>query len=92
MSHYDATLHHVEQTLRFLMSWQLVRNIIAYGSTRRVAGGAVARFMSKKDLKSLSTLLPKNECVQLDRHKGVYVVMASDCIVTVGHRTKRFYN
>jgi len=55
---------------------QLVRNIITYGSTRRVAGGAVARFMSN----------------QLDRHKGVYVVMASDCIVTVGHRTKRFYN
>ena len=71
---------------------QLVRNIIAYGSTRRVAGGAVARFISKKDLKSLSTLLPKNECVQLDRHKDVYVVMDSNCVVTVGHRTKRFYN
>ena len=71
---------------------QLVRNIIAFGSTRRVAGGAVARFMSKKDLKSLSNLLPKNECVQLDRHKGVYVVMDSNCVITVRHRTKRFYN
>ena len=71
---------------------QLVRNIIAFGSTRRVAGGAVARFMSKKDLKSLSNLLPKNEYVQLDRHKGVYVVMDSDCVITVAHRTKRFYN
>ena len=71
---------------------QLVRNIITYGTTRRVAGGAVARFMSKKDLKSLSSFLPKNECVQLDRHKGVYVVMSCDRLITVGHRTKRFFN
>lgn len=71
---------------------QIVRNIIAYGTTRKVPGGAVARFISKKDLKGLSKLLPKNECKQLDRHKGVYVVMGSGNVITVGHRTKRFYN
>jgi len=71
---------------------QIVRNIVAYGSTRKVPGGAVARFMSKKDLNGLRRQLPKNECVQLDRHKSVYVVIDSDAIITVGHRTKRFYN
>ncbi len=71
---------------------QIVENIIAYGSTRKVAGGAIARFMSNKDLKGLSRLLPKNECTQLDRHKSVYVVMDDGHIITVGHRTKRFYN
>jgi len=71
---------------------QIVNNIIAYGSTRKVPGGAIARFMSRKDLKGLRRLLPKNECVQLDRHKSVYVVMDSNAIITVGHRTTRFYN
>ena len=49
------TSHHAEIRMQQRgIPEQLVRNIIAYGSTRRVAGGAVARFMSKKDLKSLS--------------------------------------
>lgn len=70
---------------------QVVRNIIAHGSTRKAPGGATARFISKKDLLHLSRLLPKNECMQLDRHKRVYVVMDQESIITVGHRTKRFY-
>lgn len=70
---------------------QIVKNIITYGSTRKVAGGAIARFISKKDLKGIATLLPRNECIQLDRHKGVYVVMDSNSVITVGHRSKRFY-
>lgn len=70
---------------------QVVRNIIAHGTTRKAPGGAVARFVSKKDLQRLSRLLPKNECTQLDRHKSVYVVMNDESIITVGHRTKRFY-
>lgn len=71
---------------------QIVKNIIAYGSSRKVPGGAIARFISNKDLKDLTRLLPKNECRQLDRHKSVYVVMDDENIITVGHRTKRFYN
>ena len=71
---------------------QIVRNIIAYGSIRKVPGGAVTRFISKKNLDGLRRQLPKNECAQLDRHKSVYVVIDSDAIITVGHRTKRFYN
>lgn len=70
---------------------QVVRNIIAHGTTRKAPGGATARFISKKDLQRLSRLLPKNECTQLDRHKSVYVVMDQESIITVGHRTKRFY-
>jgi len=70
---------------------QIVRNIIAYGSTRRVAGGAIARFMSKKDLKALLQTLPKKECIELDKHKGIYVVMDNSHVITVGHRTRRFY-
>jgi len=71
---------------------QLIKNIIVYGSTRRVAGRAVARFMSKSDLKGLSHLLPKNECIQLDRQKNVYAVMNSQQVIPIGHRTRRFYN
>lgn len=71
---------------------QVVRNIISYGTSRKVPGGAVARFMSNKDLKGLSRVLPKNERTQLDRHKSVYVVMDDAHIITVGHRTRRFYN
>ena len=70
---------------------QVVRNIITHGSTRKAPGGATARFVSKKDLQRLSRLLPKNETMQLDRHKSVYVVMDQESIITVGHRTKRFY-
>ena len=70
---------------------QVVRNIIVHGSSRKAPGGAVARFVSKKDLKRLARSLPKNECKQLDRHKSVYVVMVSESVITVGHRTKRFY-
>ena len=69
---------------------QVVRNIIAHGSTHKVPGGAIARTMKKKDLQRLSRTLPKNDCLLLDRHKRVYVVLADDCIITVGHRTKRF--
>ena len=70
---------------------QVVRNIITHGSTRKAPGGAIARFMSKKDLQRLTCLLPKNQCIQLDRHKRVYVVLDDEHIITVGHRTKRFY-
>jgi len=70
---------------------QVVRNIIAHGTSRKAPGGAIARFVSKKDLQRLSRLLPKNECTQLDRHKSVYVVMNEESIITVGHRTRRFY-
>lgn len=69
---------------------QVVRHIIDHGSTRKVPGGAIARFMSKKDLQRLPLMLPRNDCLQLDRHKRVYVVMDDNCIITVGHRTKRF--
>ena len=74
------------------VSEQIVRNIIAYGDTRRVPGGAQARFVSKKSLKALSNTLPKNDCIELERHKNVYVVMSDGAIITVGHRHKRFLN
>ena len=70
---------------------QVVRNIIAHGTTRKAPGGATARFISRKDLQRLTRSLPKNECKQLDRHKSVYVVMDCESIITVGHRTRRFY-
>ena len=70
---------------------QVVRNIIAHGSIRKVPGGATAGFISKKDLQRLTRLLPRNESKQLDRHKSVYVVMDDESIITVGHRYKRFY-
>lgn len=70
----------------------VIHNIIAYGTTRKVPGGAVARFMSKKSLQSITRTLPKKDCLALDRHKNVYVVLASDQVITVGHRKIRFYN
>jgi len=70
---------------------QVVRNIIAHGSTRKVPGGAIARFMSKESLKSVNSTLPKNDCLALERHKNVYVVISDNAVITVGHRTKRFY-
>lgn len=52
---------------------QVVRNIIAPGSTHKVHGGATAGFVSKKDLQRLARRLPKNQSKQLDPHKSVYV-------------------
>ena len=70
----------------------VIENIITHGATRKVPGGAVARFMSKKALSSISFKLPKADRIALDRHKNVYVVMDSDHVITVGHRHKRFFN
>ena len=70
----------------------VIENIIEHGVTRKVPGGAVARFMSKKALNSIGFKLPKPERIALDRHKNVYVVMDCEQVITVGHRYKRFYN
>jgi len=69
----------------------VVANIIAWGATRKVPGGAIARFMSKQSLKDVSGSLPKKDALQLDRYKHVYVVMESEHIITVGHQKNRFY-
>jgi len=71
---------------------QIVKTIVAYGDTHKVPGGARARFISKKSLKALSNTLPKNDCLELERHKNVYVVLNDGAIITVGHRHKRFLN
>ena len=71
---------------------QIVRNIITYGDSYTVPGGARARFISKKSLKALTNTLPKNDCLELERHKNVYVVLNGGAIITVGHRHKRFFN
>jgi len=71
---------------------QVVRNIITYGQARRVAGGATAQIITTRSLKRLSNELPKNDCVELERYKNVYVVMDNNSIITVGHRKKRFKN
>ena len=71
---------------------QIVKSIIDHGTTRRVPGNAVARFMSRKDFKALQQMLPKNDCVKLEKYKNVYIVMKDSQILTVGHRTRRFKN
>jgi len=74
------------------ISARLVQNVIDYGSTYRVLGGAVARRVSRKDLKELDEVLPKKELLDLDRHRDVYVVINDGSVITVGHRSTRFYD
>jgi len=74
------------------VSARLVQNVIDYGSTYRVLGGAVARRVSRKDLRELDEVLPKKELLDLDGHRDVYVVINDDDVITVGHRSTRFYD
>lgn len=69
----------------------VVDNIVNYGSTRKVQGGAVARFMNHKAMKQVREMLSKREQLELDRHKSVYVIVESDRVITVGHRKERYY-
>jgi len=69
----------------------VVDNIINYGSTRKVKGGAVARFMNRESLRLAREELSKREQLDLDRHKQVYVIVECDRVITVGHRQERYY-
>lgn len=71
---------------------QIVKSIIAHGSTRRMPGNAIARFVSRKDYKVLQKMLPKNDCVSLEKYRNVYIVMKDSQILTVGRRTRRYKN
>lgn len=69
----------------------VVDNIITYGSTCKVKGGAVARFMNREAMQYAENTLSKHERLALDRHKRVYVIVESDRVITVGHRRERYY-
>lgn len=66
--------------------------IIEHGTTRRVPGGAVAKFIAKKSINKVMDNLPKKDRITIDRHKNVYLVIGDESIITVGYRTRRFYN
>lgn len=88
---YNTSLHAQARMQQRGISARLVRNVIDYGSTYRVLGGAVARRVTRKDLKELDEVLPKKELLDLDRHRDVYVVISNGDVITVGHRNTRFY-
>lgn len=69
----------------------VVNNIVTYGSTRKVQGGAVARFMNHEAMKQVKDMLSRREQLELDRHKRVYVIVESGRVITVGHRKERYY-
>jgi len=89
---YNTSLHAQARMQQRGISARLVRNVVDYGSTYRVLGGAVARRVTRKDLKELDEVLPKKELIDLDRHRDVYVVISNNNVVTVGHRSTRFFD
>lgn len=89
---YNTSLHAQARMQQRGISAHLVRNVIDYGSTYRVLGGAVARRVTRKDLKELDEVLSKKELLDLDRHRDVYVVISNNDVITVGHRSTRFYD
>lgn len=90
---YNTSVHARTRMQQRGISARLVRNVIDYGSTYRVLGGAMARRVTRKDLKELDEVLPKKELLDLDRHRDVYVVIShNDDVITVGHRSTRFYD
>ena len=89
---YNTSLHAQARMQQRGISARLVRNVIDYGSTYRVLGGAVARRVTRKDLKELDEVLSKKELLDLDRHRDVYVVISNNDVITVGHRSTRFYD
>ena len=89
---YNTSTHAKVRMQQRGISARLVKNVIDYGSTCRVPGGAVARRVTRKDLKELDELLPRKELLDLDRHRVVYVVISNnDKVITVGHRNTRFF-
>jgi len=91
MDYYTSQHANVRMQQRGI-SARLVKNVIEYGSTYRVLGGAVARRVTRKDLRELDEVLPKKDLIDLDRHRDVYVVISSNDVITVGHRNTRFYD
>ena len=72
---YKTSLHAKARMQQRGISERLVRNVIDYGSTYRVLGGAVARRVTRKDLKELDEVLPKKEILDLDRHRQAFQVL-----------------
>jgi hypothetical protein len=89
---YNTSVHAQARMQQRGISARLVRNVIDYGSTYRVLGGAVARRVTRKDLKELDEVLSKKDLLDLDRHRDVYVVISNNDVITVGHRSTRFYD
>jgi len=89
---YNTSVHAQARMQQRGISARLVRNVIDYGSTYRVLGGAIARRVTRKDLKELDEVLSKKDLLDLDRHRDVYVVISNNDVITVGHRSTRFYD
>lgn len=88
---YNTSEHAKTRMQQRGISERLVRNVINYGSSHRVPGGAVAKRLTRKDLKELDEFLPRHELMEMDRHRDVYVVLNRNDVITVGHRTARFH-
>ncbi len=89
---YRTTAHARVRMQQRGISANLVRNILKHGNARRVAGGAVACYLSRKSLQTIGQHLPRKDYIEIERQKNVYVVVGDTSIITVGHRTKRFRN
>jgi len=89
---YETSKHARTRMQQRGISEKLVKNIMTHGNIRRVAGGAIACYMSRKSLKTVDQHLPREDCLELHRQKNVYVVVGDNSVITVGHRTRRFRN
>ena len=53
--------------------------------------GAEVIYFTKKVRQQLRKLLSHSEYVRAERHFDIYAVMASETLITVGHRTQKIY-
>jgi hypothetical protein len=69
---------------------QTVDLILAFGERRRTRDGATSVFLTRHRIEDAKRHLPKGEVAQLEKQRGVYLVVAeSGTVITVAWRHGR---
>jgi hypothetical protein len=60
-----------------------------FGRTLHDNQGCVRRYLDRKRLAQIRSALPEARAEWLDRVRDLYLVEEGNCVITVGHRTRK---
>ena len=64
--------------------------LLDYGATKHDKHGAEVMYFDKISRRKLTKAVGKPVVGQLAKQLSAYIVVGDNCVITVGHRTKRF--
>ena len=87
----ELTQHAIDRATQRAVPWNVVSTIYAYGSPS-FHRGALALRLDREALELARDDLPSADASELDRYRGLYIVVADITVLTVARPSRRRRN